>query len=130
MRFDPDALDERVLAFLTEHHLGSLATLRANGSPHLAPVGFTYDHAARIARIITFDGARKVRNIDGGGARVAVSQVDGRRWLTLEGDARVVRDEVSVATAVAAYALRYRTPSERPDRVAIEILVDRVMGSI
>ena len=130
MTFDLGALDGRVLAFLAERHLGSLATLRADGSPHLAPVGFTYDHAARIARVITFDAARKVRNIEGGGARAAVSQVDGRRWLTLEGDARVVRDETSVAAAVAAYAVRYRTPSERPDRVAIEIHVDRVMGAM
>jgi hypothetical protein len=33
-----------------------------------------------------------------------------------------------VAAAVAAYAARYRTPSENPDRVAIEIAVDRILG--
>jgi hypothetical protein len=87
MRFDLAALDGRVLDFLGEYHLGSLATLRADGSPHLAPVGFTYDPAARLVRIITFQGARKVRNV-GGGGRAAVSQVDGRRWVTLEGSAR------------------------------------------
>jgi hypothetical protein len=41
-----------------------------------------------------------------------------------------VTDEASVAAAVAAYAQRYRTPKPRADRVAIEINVDRAMGSI
>jgi hypothetical protein len=40
---------------------------------------------------------------------------------------RLVTDEVSVAEAVAAYARRYRQPGQRPDRVVIEIEVDRVM---
>jgi PPOX class probable F420-dependent enzyme len=129
VRFDPAALDERLLGFLAEHHLGTLTTLRHDGSPHVAPVGFTYDHDRRVVRIITFERAQKVRNLSHGG-RAAVSQVDGRRWLTLEGDARVARDEASVAAAVAAYTARYRTPSDRTDRVAIEIVVDRAMGSM
>jgi hypothetical protein len=29
---------------------------------------------------------------------------------------------------VAAYAARYREPSDRPDRIAIEIRVDRILG--
>jgi hypothetical protein len=33
-----------------------------------------------------------------------------------------------VAAAVAGYAARYRVPGERPDRVAVEIAVDRVLG--
>jgi len=35
-----------------------------------------------------------------------------------------------VAAAVEAYATRYRTPSERADRVAIEITVDRALGRV
>jgi PPOX class probable F420-dependent enzyme len=130
VRFDLADLDGRLLRFLTEHHLGTLTTLRPDGSPHVAPVGFCYDGDARLVRIITFERAQKVRNLDAGGGRVAVSQVDGRRWVTLEGEARVVRDPASVAAAVAAYSARYRTPGERPDRVAIEIVVDRAMGSV
>jgi PPOX class probable F420-dependent enzyme len=129
VRFDLAALDGRLLDFLHEHHLGTLATLRADGSPHVAPVGFSYDGDAGLVRIITFERAQKVRNVDGGG-RAAVSQVDGRRWVTLEGEARVVRDPTAVAGAVAAYSARYRTPGERPDRVAIEIVVDRAMGFV
>src|SRR5215207_4812359 len=129
VKFNPAAVDERLLGFLAEHHLGTLTTLRADGSPHVAPVGFAYDQGQCLVRIITFERAQKVRNVNDGG-RAAVSQVDGRRWLTLEGEARVARDDASVAAAVAAYTARYRTPSARTDRVAIEIAVDRAMGSM
>jgi len=54
-------------------------------------------------------------------------QIDGSRWVTLEGAVRVLDDAASVASAVAAYARRYRQPKERDDRVVIEIEVDRVM---
>jgi hypothetical protein len=57
-----------------------------------------------------------------------VCQVDGGRWLTFEGPARVTDDPERVAEAVRRYAGRYRQPGERADRVAIEIAVDRVLG--
>lgn len=124
---DPRSLDDPVLAFLAERHLATLTTARADGSPHVAPVGFSFDAAAGLVRIITFSGSVKAANARRG-ARAAVCQVDGGRWLTLEGPVRLVDDPDSVAAAVAGYAARYRQPSERADRVAIEIVVDRVMG--
>ena len=127
MAMRPDELDEAVLGFLRERHLATLTTLRADGSPHVVPVGFGYDPEARVVRIITFDGCQKVVNARRGG-RAAVSQVDGGRWLTLEGAVRVVTDQAAVAAAVAAYAERYQAPNDRIDRVAIEIAVDRVLG--
>jgi PPOX class probable F420-dependent enzyme len=127
MALDPSELSEKVLSFLRERHLATLTTLRAGGSPHVVPVGFGYDPDAQVVRIITFEDCQKVVNARRGG-RAAVSQVDGGRWLTLEGTARVVTDEAAVAQAVAAYTERYQAPTERPDRVAIEIAVDRVLG--
>ena len=127
MAFDLDHLPDDVLAFVAERHLATLTTLRSDGSPHVVPVGFGYDHAARLVRVITSPGSQKVANADRGG-RAAVSQVDGGRWLTFEGEVRVVRDPDAVAAAVAAYTERYQTPRERPDRVALEISVDRVLG--
>ncbi len=127
MALDPAALDDAVLTFLSERHLASLTTLRADGSPHVVPVGFGYDVEARIVRIISFAGSQKVVNALRGG-RAAVSQVDGGRWLTLEGTVTATDDAERVAAAVAAYAARYREPSERADRVAIEIKVDRILG--
>jgi hypothetical protein len=78
--------------------------------------------------VITFASSTKVANARRGG-RAAVCQVDGGRWLTLEGPVRVTSDPDRVAEAVAAYAERYRPPKQREDRVVIEIDVDRVLGS-
>ena len=127
MALDPTALPAEALAFLAERHLATLSTLRADGSPHVVPVGFGYDPAERLVRIITFDPSAKVANARRGG-RAVVCQIDGPRWLSLEGTVSVTDDPDRVAAAVAAYAARYRRPGERDNRVAIEIAVDRVLG--
>lgn len=129
MALDLHHLPDEVIAFLGEYHLASLTTLRSDGSPHVVPVGFSYDAGAGLARVITWAGSQKARNVAARpGSRAAVSQVDGGRWLTLEGPATVTDDPERVAAAVAGYAGRYRQPGERADRVAIEIAVDRIMG--
>jgi PPOX class probable F420-dependent enzyme len=124
---DPAALPPSALEFLRERHLATLTTLRPDGSPHVVPVGFTWDDAAGLARVITGGASRKARNVDGGG-RAVVCQVDGWRWLTLEGPARVVRLPEAVRDAERRYAERYRTPRENPTRVVLEITVDRALG--
>ena len=129
MAHDPADLSPEVLGFLAERHLATLTTLRPDGSPHVVAVGFTYAPEDGLVRIITFAPSRKARNLLGAaGARAAVCQVDGPRWLTLEGPAVVTDDAGRVAEAVRRYAGRYRQPGERDDRVAIEITVDRVLG--
>jgi len=102
MALDPANLGDDVLAFLRERHLATLTTLRGDGSPHVVPVGFGYDPEDRVARIISFAGSQKVVNAARGG-RAAVSQVDGGRWLTLEGtvrdeEARVRAEEIARTT--------------------------------
>lgn len=124
----PSDITPALAAFLTERHLASLTTLRADGSPHVVPVGFSYDAHAGEVRIITFDGCQKVANARRGG-RAAVSQVDGGRWVTLEGTIRATTNADEVVAAVAGYAARYRPPKDRPDRVALIISVDRILGS-
>lgn len=124
---DANAPGDDVLGFLAERHLATLTTLRADGSPHVIAVGFTYSSSERLVRVITFAGSVKARNARRGG-RAAVCQVDGGRWLTLEGVARLTDDPPEVATAVQMYAARYRQPGERDDRVAIEIHIDRILG--
>ena len=128
----PDPRDPDLVAFWTERHLCSLTTLRADGSPHVVAVGATYDPATMTARIITSDGTVKARNVErgDGAARVAINQVDGRRWSTLEGVARVSRDPVDVAESERRYAARYRQPRVNPRRVTILVDVDRVLGRL
>ncbi|WP_024804833.1 PPOX class F420-dependent oxidoreductase [Nocardia sp. BMG51109] len=121
-------LSPAALEFVAERHLATLTTLRANGTPHVVAVGFTWDPDAGIARIITSGDTVKARNA-GRRGYAAVSQVDGARWLTLEGPAEVRTDPADVADAEARYAARYRTPRENPRRVVIAIHVARALTS-
>ena len=129
MPHDPHDLGPGLLDLLTERHLATLTTLRADGSPHVVPVGVTFDPGTATARVITSGTSAKARHVRYGQARVAVCQVDGRRWLTLEGTAVVRDDPASVAEAERRYAVRYRQPRENPARVVLEISVDRVLGN-
>ena len=126
--YDPTLFSADMAQFLQENHLATLTTMRVDGSPHVVPVGFSFDIPTGIVRIITFSGSVKTRNAARGG-RAVVSQVDHGRWLTLEGVVRLATDADSVALAVEGYAGRYRQPKERADRVAIEIIVDKIMGN-
>jgi F420H(2)-dependent biliverdin reductase len=126
---DPQDIGPGALEFLTERHLATLTTLRPDGSPHVVPVGVTYDAATGVARVITSGTSVKARHVRGGQRRVAVCQVDGRRWLTLEGSAVVRDDPSAVADAVERYARRYREPRVNPRRVVLEIAVDRILGN-
>nr|WP_281054787.1 TIGR03618 family F420-dependent PPOX class oxidoreductase [Tsukamurella paurometabola] len=121
-------LNADALTFVTERHLATLSTLRADGTPHTVAIAFTYDADAGLVRVITSGGSQKARNAERGGY-AAVTQVDGGQWITLEGPARVYTDREHVREAERRYALRYRVPRENPQRVVIEIDVTRVLGS-
>ncbi|WP_261575670.1 pyridoxamine 5'-phosphate oxidase family protein [Frankia gtarii] len=124
---------EEFLSFWRERHLCSLTTVRADGSAHVVAVGATLDPAAGIARVITSGRSRKVRLIAAGpfeGVAVALCQIDGRRWSTLEGLAVVRDNPASVADAERRYAQRYREPRANPLRVVLEVRITRVLGSV
>ncbi|TGD86263.1 F420-dependent biliverdin reductase [Mycolicibacterium sp. CH28] len=121
-------LTSDALAFLTERHLAMLTTLRSDNSPHVVAVGFTFDPKTHIARVITTDGSQKAVNAERSGVGV-LSQVDGARWLSLEGKASVNRDPAAIRDAELRYAQRYRTPRVNPRRVVIEMHIERVLGS-
>lgn len=121
-------LTNDALAFLSERHLAMLTTVRADGSPHVVAVGFTFDPKTHIARVITTGGSQKALNAQRGGIAV-LSQVDGARWLSLEGRAVVDAEADAVRDAELRYAQRYRTPRVNPRRVVIEVQIERVLGS-
>jgi PPOX class probable F420-dependent enzyme len=123
----PAHLTAAGLEFLAARHLATLTTLRPDGTPHVTPVGFTWDDSSGLARVICSGTSQKARNAADG--RVALCQADGRQWLTLEGTARVRTEPAHIADAVARYAVRYRQPRVNPARVAIEITVTRLLGS-
>ncbi|MDN5913729.1 MAG: TIGR03618 family F420-dependent PPOX class oxidoreductase [Pseudonocardia sp.] len=126
-----DGVSDEWREFWTERHLCTLVTLRPDGTPHVVPVGATVDVDQEIVRVICRDGSQKARNVAAAGdegLRVAVSQVEGRRWSTLEGRAVVRSGGDAVRDAEERYARRYRVPRENPHRVVLEVAVDRVLG--
>ena len=44
------SLSPALVEFVTERHLATLVTLRADGSPHAVPVGFTIADGVEIGR--------------------------------------------------------------------------------
>jgi PPOX class probable F420-dependent enzyme len=127
MSLDPHALGPEALTFLTERHLATLTTVDPDGRLHACAVGFTFDPATGTARVITGRTSRKARNV-AAGSRAVVAQVDGPRWLSLEGPATLAVDPAAVAEGERRYAERYREPRPNPDRAVIEIRVERVLG--
>jgi PPOX class probable F420-dependent enzyme len=119
------------LEFWRERHLCSVTTLRRDGSPHVVPMGIVIDPEHNSAWGITSGTSQKVANLrTGNDPRVAVCQVDGRRWSTIEGTAEVLDDSDSVAEAVRRYAQRYRRPRANPQRVAVRITITSVIGNV
>lgn len=119
--------------FVTERHLATLSTHRADGSIHVVPVAFTWDQERGIARVTTNRTSVKARNARGYGeqpARGSICQVEGGRWITLEGQLTVSEELQDVRDAEERYAKRYRTLERNPERVVVELAVDKVMSSV
>jgi hypothetical protein len=130
--------------FVTERHVATLTTLRPDGTPHVVPVAFTWDADSGVAWMTSEDGSAKVRNVEaaqgegpagagpaaiGTGARGALCQVSGGRWLTLEGELTVSRDPDLIADAERRHAVRYGSLDPDPRRVVLRLVVDRALGS-
>ena len=129
MSLNPLDLNEDIQSFLYERHLASLTLLRADGSPHVTAVGFTWDQTNQLVRVITWAGSMKSQILAQlPNPRAVVCQIDGGRWLSLEGTAVVTNNEDRCREGTERYAERYREPQERQDRTVIEISVDRILG--
>lgn len=122
-------LTEGLLDFWRERHLCTLTTRRPDGTPHVVPVGVTFDPENGIARVICDGGSQKAKHAAREGAYAAVCQVDGARWSTLEDPAVVRREAKAVQEAERRYTERYKEPRVNPNRVVIEISVARILGN-
>lgn len=119
-------LTDDALAFVAEYHLATLSTIGRTGRIHAVPVGFTYRDG--VVRVIGSRGTQKFVNAERSG-RASICSVDGGRWISFEGPARVTDDPEKVALAVDLYAQRYRQPRVNLERVVMEMSVERVLGS-
>lgn len=129
-RTDAPVVSAEVEAFLGDpRHVAALTTLRPDGTLHTAPVRFTWDGQGGLVRIMTVASSRKARNLLAApGGRVALCQVHGFTWVTLEGTGTVVTEPARVAEGAKRYAGRYRSaPPNPPGLVVIEVEVDRLL---
>ncbi len=122
-------LTEEMVAFWRERHLCTVTSLRADGSPHVVPLGVVLDPEGRQAWAITTAGTQKAVNL-ARDPRFAACQVERGRWASIEGTAEVLADSDSVAEAVRRYAERYKQPRENPQRVALRVSIERVVGNL
>ena len=129
-RPDWGAFPPPLLDFWTERHLCTLTTLRADGTPHVVPVGVTLDLEAHCAWVITFRTSQKVAATWPAptGWRSARSTVAGGRRSRAA--ARCSPDEDSVQRAMDRYALRYRQPKPNPQRVAVRIEIEHFLCNV
>ena len=128
--FHPEKTSVEFIEFVTERHLAVLTLVRDNGKPHSTPIGFTWDFEAKLARIITWSGSVKSRLLETSSLVGTICQVDGGRWITLEGSCSVTADPEVCAEAVTRYANRYSPPKDRgSERRVIIMAVERIVAS-
>ena len=86
-----------------------------------------------VAEFLTFVGAWQSAHswwlIPGVLGAFFTSILVRRSKISFEGPARVTDDPAVVAHAVDLYAARYRQPRVNPERVVLEMTVERVLGS-
>jgi PPOX class probable F420-dependent enzyme len=116
---------------MNKRAFANLATLNADGSPHVTPVWVDYDGAHVLVN--TARGRKKARNLEGN-PRVALSIADPAnpyRYLGIEGrvvDMTEAGGDAHIDKMAKKYfdkdSYPYRTPGER--RVIVKIAPERV----
>ncbi|TFV73486.1 PPOX class F420-dependent oxidoreductase [Blastococcus sp. CT_GayMR19] len=79
-----------MLAFVTEHRWGVLATVKGDGRPQLSTVGYAYDPEQQLFRVSVTDSRAKTRNLRAD-PRVTlhVASKDFWTWVAVEGTAEL-----------------------------------------
>src|SRR4051794_9681099 len=91
--------DPRVRDFWSERHLCAVTFLKADGRPHVVPMGVVLSDDSDAAWAITSGTSFKAKLL-GRPSPVAICQVDGARWTTIQGIATLRADEASILEAV------------------------------
>ena len=104
-----------------------LASVRANGAPHLIPIWFVAHHD-RIY-ICTAPDSVKVRNLRRN-ARIALALEDGSAPVIFEGSAVIMANEAAPAEVIAFFKLKYDWDilSSEQYRVVIEVTPDKTLS--
>jgi F420H(2)-dependent biliverdin reductase len=131
--FDLKNPSESVLAFLQQRCFASLTTTRPDGRLHAALVGFTYVPETAEAFLILRGTGVKQANLRAadGPSPVVICQVDGGKWVSLEGTLTVHDTDEMRSTALAHYRQRYGDGvAADPTRLAGVLQVTRMYGFV
>ena len=80
-------IDPHVAAFVSEHNIGSLATLKRDGRPQLSNISYTFDAETGVVRMSLTDDRAKVKNLRRDPrASLLVQASSGWTYVVLEGD--------------------------------------------
>ena len=118
---------EEANEFLSQPLTAQLVTLRASGTPHVAPVWFLWDDGR--AFVMADSGAIKVRNIRRNPAVALCVSTPGRPYafVTIEGTAATGAD--GMESMVHRICVNYDGPERGPE-FARELLADERMSLI
>ena len=86
---------KQIQAYLSKPHIADLATVRPDGSPHVAPVWFLYEDG--FIKILAETSSVKVRNLKGE-SRVSVSIATDQRpyeYVIVNGVAEISEGDIS-----------------------------------
>jgi F420H(2)-dependent biliverdin reductase len=133
MPLDLDALPERTTALLADRAFAALTTIRPDGRPHTAVVGYSYDPATHECWLILRGSGVKYGNLTatGGAQPVTLCQLgDGGRWITFAGMLRLVPGPEALAATLRRYRDRYGEQiGDDPTRVCAVLTVTNAYGT-
>ncbi len=135
---------DALFGLLASHNLGVLATIQADGRPHLSNVSYTFDPNTRLIRISVTDSRVKVRNLRRDPrASFHVSSSHGWSYVVAEGIGELspVAADQNDATVEELIEVFRAISGEHPDwqeyreamvadkRIVLRIPVERVYGA-
>ena len=124
-------LQAKEIDFVDRPIMGKIATIQRNGSPHVVPVWFTYEHGKFI--IVTPEKSVKVGNIRRNG-RVSLLIDDAYEYVLVKGKA-VINDKGSVEKETERQAVMYLGKDEgrkilpeilKVKHVIVEVIPEKV----
>lgn len=105
--------DDDLSALIAAHPLGTLATQRSDGHPHLSTVAHTWDAGERVARISTTADRLKVRHLRRNPkSALYVSSPDFTSFAVAEGKAEVSPPSSAPGDATGRELLALQPPFE------------------
>ena len=134
MALDLAAFPDRTVAMLREPAFAGLTTVRPDGRPHTAAVGYSWEPPALECWLILRGSGVKYTNLNAAGGQQSVTLCqhgDGGRWISFEGILRLVPGPDALAETLRRYRVRYGAHiGDDPTRVCAILAVHRATGTV